>query len=136
MNPTFFKNCFVFLLLALGLCASNPSMAQNAPTESPPPAAPTAPAPNLPPEPPLKPQPAPPPAGQERQDFTMGSTHEGIVMERDPGTGDNIIQVGPPPKPKKSDNEQGSTYIIRPEIYPPGGQHGRQPRQSGDRRGY
>lgn len=104
---------------------------------APQPATPTARTPVLAPEPTLRPQQAPaPPPEQERPDFTMGVTHEGIVMERDPATGDNIMQVGPPPKPKKNENGQGSTYIIRPEIYPPGGQHGRQPRQSGDRRGY
>jgi len=70
----------------------------------------------------------PPP---ERQDTIMGNIHEGIVMERDPFTGDNIIQVGPPPQPQKNANPQGSPLIVRPEIYLPGGQYGASDRSPG-----
>lgn len=50
-----------------------------------------------------------------RQDYTMGTTHEGIVMETDPQTGDRVIQVTPPPREEKQTQEP-PVLLIQPEI--------------------
>lgn len=52
---------------------------------------------------------------QSRQDYNMGTTHEGIVMEQDPITGDRVIQVTPPPRDEE-ENQQPPTLLIQPEI--------------------
>lgn len=52
---------------------------------------------------------------QSRQDYSMGTTHEGIVMERDPVTGDRVIQVTPPPRDEE-ETQQPPTLLIQPEI--------------------
>lgn len=54
-------------------------------------------------------------AEQSRQDYSMGTTHEGIVMEQDPVTGDRVIQVTPPPRDEE-ETQQSPTLLIQPEI--------------------
>lgn len=50
-----------------------------------------------------------------RQDYTMGTVHEGIVMEKDPLTGDSVIQVTPPPR-EEEETKQPPALLIQPEI--------------------
>ena len=51
-----------------------------------------------------------------RRDNVLGTVHEGIVMERDPETGSNVIIVGPRPKEKEEPQAQPPVLLIQPEV--------------------
>jgi len=53
--------------------------------------------------------------GASREDYVLGTTHEGIVMEQDPLTGDRVIQVTPPPR-EEEENQEPPVLLIQPEI--------------------
>lgn len=50
-----------------------------------------------------------------RQDYSVGTVHEGIVMEQDPVTKDRVIMVTPPPR-EENQNQQPPVLLIQPEI--------------------
>lgn len=54
---------------------------------------------------------------ESRQDYHVGTTHEGIVMEQDPVTGDRVIQVTPPPR--EEEQQEPPVLLIQPEIHVP-----------------
>ncbi len=60
------------------------------------------------------PKPVPDNSNATRRDYYVGTTHEGIVMEQDPVTGDRVIQVTPPPREEQQ--TQPPTLLIQPEI--------------------
>ncbi len=53
----------------------------------------------------------------DQGDVYYGNAHEGVVMEQDPDTGDNVIQVGP--KPRDEQQQQPIDMEINPIIVPP-----------------
>ncbi len=56
---------------------------------------------------------------QPRENYIMGTLHEGMVMERDPATGDSIMRVGPDPSLPQQENGSQMDIEVRPEIIIP-----------------
>lgn len=52
---------------------------------------------------------------EQRKDNIFGTTNEGIIMEPDPVTGDNIIQVTPPRR-EEPEQQSPNMLLIQPEI--------------------
>ncbi len=53
-------------------------------------------------------------ADSDREDYTFGTTHEGMDMGRDPATGDEYMRASPPEQPR----DQQQPVEIHPEIRP------------------
>ncbi|MBG0775333.1 MAG: hypothetical protein H0S85_02740 [Desulfovibrionaceae bacterium] len=51
-----------------------------------------------------------------RQDTFVGNFHEGIVIEREPETGDEVMKAGPEPQAEEQGNGSAPPVSVTPEI--------------------
>jgi hypothetical protein len=55
---------------------------------------------------------------KRRRDNVFGTTHDGIRTGRDPDTGDTVIRIRPPEKPKKPEYPAPPVYV-EPKVEMP-----------------